>query len=428
MTTKQNKGFTLLEILLVIAAIGILAAIVLVAINPNRQLAQARNAQRRSDINTIYKALEQYLIDTGSYPSSVNSNFKEICNTGNKTTTDTLNPTTLCDNKADLRVLVPTYLAAMPSDPSGGEYGVYISMENNKISLVAVDSEAGQSIRINSTYPWAEGGDNVYNIVEDGQTYRVHEFKTVGTSSFNVLNGGEVEYLVVAGGGGGGGRHAGGGGAGGFRTGTGLAVTAKTYAVVVGAGGNGATTNTVGGRQGVDGSASSALGISSAGGGGGGGGGGAGAATNFGRSGGSGGASSFTGTGGAGNAPSTNPSQGNTGGNGGGVYVGGGGGGAGAVGGNFSGGTGGSGGAGTASSISGTSVTYAGGGGGGGWIGNTGGAGGAGGGGAGSVSGDKGANGTANTGGGGGGGGLESGANAGGGNGGSGIVIIRYKL
>jgi prepilin-type N-terminal cleavage/methylation domain-containing protein len=145
-TKRASKGFTLLEILLVIAAIGILAAIVLVAINPNRQIAQVRDANRRSDINTIYKALEQYLIDTGSYPNSVNSNFKEICNTGNKTT-DTLNPTTLCDNKADLRVLVPTYLAAIPSEPSGGVYRVGIN-GNNKIAVYTV-GENNQTIAIN---------------------------------------------------------------------------------------------------------------------------------------------------------------------------------------------------------------------------------------------------------------------------------------
>jgi prepilin-type N-terminal cleavage/methylation domain-containing protein len=177
-TKRKSKGFTLLEILLVIAAIGILAAIVLVAINPNRQLAQVRDAQRRSDINTIYKALEQYLIDNGSYPNSVNTNFKEICNTGNKTTTDTLNPTTLCDNKADLRVLVPTYLAAMPSDPSGGEYRVGINVVNNRIALSAASSELGQRIIINilawtpaeiTTSLWLDAADSS-TITQSGGT------------------------------------------------------------------------------------------------------------------------------------------------------------------------------------------------------------------------------------------------------------------
>jgi prepilin-type N-terminal cleavage/methylation domain-containing protein len=50
---RLNKGFTLLEILLVITAIGILASTLLVAINPNRQTNQARNLVRNVDINNI---------------------------------------------------------------------------------------------------------------------------------------------------------------------------------------------------------------------------------------------------------------------------------------------------------------------------------------------------------------------------------------
>ena len=134
---RANKGFTLLEILLVIAAIGILAAIVLVAINPNRQIAQVRNAQRRSDINTIYKALEQYLIDNKDYPEGITGTPKAICNN------------TVTPDCVDLEVLVPTYLAEIPTDPSGGVYEVYINSENNRIAVESKDAELNQGIVIN---------------------------------------------------------------------------------------------------------------------------------------------------------------------------------------------------------------------------------------------------------------------------------------
>jgi prepilin-type N-terminal cleavage/methylation domain-containing protein len=113
MTTKQNKGFTLLEILLVIAAIGILAAIVLVAINPNRQIEAARQAKRRTDINTITKAIQQYSIDNnGQYPEGIETGAKPICQTGNT-------PTGCIDLST---FLVPTYIAAIPEADSNRYY------------------------------------------------------------------------------------------------------------------------------------------------------------------------------------------------------------------------------------------------------------------------------------------------------------------
>jgi type II secretion system protein G len=135
---RQKKGFTLLEILLVIAAIGILAAIVLVAINPNRQISQVRNADRRSDVNTLYKALEQYLIDNKEYPAGIDETKRDVCINGNTP-----------PNCVDLGVLVPDYIASIPTDPSGVAYKVYKNSENSRIGVEAPGAELSQSISIN---------------------------------------------------------------------------------------------------------------------------------------------------------------------------------------------------------------------------------------------------------------------------------------
>ncbi len=111
---KNKKGFTLLEILLVVAAIAILAGIVILAINPTKQLGDTRNSQRRIDVNTILNAVYQYAIDNnGTLPTAIVSTTPTygICKSSPTATTSCIDLSVLTTNEK--------YLVSIPTDPSG---------------------------------------------------------------------------------------------------------------------------------------------------------------------------------------------------------------------------------------------------------------------------------------------------------------------
>jgi prepilin-type N-terminal cleavage/methylation domain-containing protein len=85
----MKKGFTLIELLLVIGILAILAAAVVLTLNPAQLLAQARDSQRISDLNSVKSAVSLYLATAtstsiSSTKTSTNSTtcwFGATCNT-----------------------------------------------------------------------------------------------------------------------------------------------------------------------------------------------------------------------------------------------------------------------------------------------------------------------------------------------------------
>jgi prepilin-type N-terminal cleavage/methylation domain-containing protein len=152
---KNSQGFTLLEILLVVAIIAILAIIVIFAINPGRQMAQARNSQRKVAVNTIMNAVYQYSIDNqGVLPANIplvdstaclDYSDGEICKTGY---TDT------CDVDFSALTQDERFLVAIPEDPSGAAYKVNGSgysiqiNSNNRITVCAANAELDEAISL----------------------------------------------------------------------------------------------------------------------------------------------------------------------------------------------------------------------------------------------------------------------------------------
>jgi prepilin-type N-terminal cleavage/methylation domain-containing protein len=150
---KRNKasGFTLIEVLLVIAILAILAAVVIVAINPAKQFGEAQDAERRSDVRAILDALHQYSIDnSGFYPDGVPTEVADSCLGGG---VNICQPEVSCDGvRIDEIIAEGVYMTDMPQDPTSGTEditGYRISRNaNGRVTVCAPSAYGGAEITV----------------------------------------------------------------------------------------------------------------------------------------------------------------------------------------------------------------------------------------------------------------------------------------
>ena len=150
-----NQGFTLIELLIVIAILTVLFALVIIAVNPVRQFAQADNTQRRSDVNALLNATYQYAADNrGALPIFIPSTTTQIIGSASSGCNFSCAGTTTISACLNLyTTLVPTYLADIPKDPDAtasttSKYAITRSSSNNRLTITACDAELSETINI----------------------------------------------------------------------------------------------------------------------------------------------------------------------------------------------------------------------------------------------------------------------------------------
>jgi len=136
-TYSLKKGFTLLEVLIVIGIIAVLSAAVLVAVNPTRQFKLARDSQRVANVAAIANAIAQNMSEhKGVFTCDSELEAQAIA---------------ISDEAADIApCLVPDYIASLPVDP--GIVGAqYTSPEDYDIGYQVMRNAATGRIVVSAT-------------------------------------------------------------------------------------------------------------------------------------------------------------------------------------------------------------------------------------------------------------------------------------
>ena len=144
MHQTKLKGFTLIELLIVIALIAVLAGAVIIALNPARQFALARNSSRWSHVSSLNDLIQQNVAEhQGMF--TCNGIVTEI------PTTSTVMASPGTDHFNICPCLVPTYTPALPYDPSTAG-AAWTDCTNYNTEYYIIREAATSRITVSSTH------------------------------------------------------------------------------------------------------------------------------------------------------------------------------------------------------------------------------------------------------------------------------------
>ncbi len=163
---KKQSGFTLLELLLVVAGIAILATLIFVVLKPGETLGQFRDAKRESDLHALMSAMEMYAFDNnGNVPDSASTGWDvddtpvAIC-TGTSADLPTENggtgdDATTCDLGFVDLLTGAEYLTKIPTDPgtgstsvSDGDTGYTAEIDSTGLVTLTATDSSGDPITV----------------------------------------------------------------------------------------------------------------------------------------------------------------------------------------------------------------------------------------------------------------------------------------
>lgn len=149
---KSKKGFTLIELIIVIAIIAIIVAAVFVAMDPVKRLNASRNSTRRTDVTAIAQAIQVYSTDTLAGGGSLAHGIDTDGNTWQQIGTAAAGCNDVCGSVTPAAACIPltvlvtpgNYLPRIPSDPTTGtdaETRYVVNISNGATVVRACDPQ-----------------------------------------------------------------------------------------------------------------------------------------------------------------------------------------------------------------------------------------------------------------------------------------------